>query len=207
MYKGLGVGSKTPVTAIPLLWTCFPLILFQSKCANQKEEVVQWLEFPPSLWRARAQCIRITRIHYCPAPLVDFALYFIALYSALKGALVCQNNPTIPGRASIHYCQDITIRRSCSSDQGWWFCKDFGRVSDFRFTRYITAKTPKIQWPHVYGGSQSEWFTFLSNLVKPTEQCIFCPFCWRWKNAVWGAWHTEGYKWLRWVGYLQAGLC
>ena len=88
---------------VPQLWRCFSLILFPPKCASQNEEVVQWLEFPPSLRRARAQCIRITRIHYRPAPLVDFAaLYFIALYSALKGALVCQNNPTIPsGRAYI----------------------------------------------------------------------------------------------------------
>ena len=105
----------------------FPSFYFPPKCASQNEEVVQWLEFPPSLRRARAQCIRITRIHYRPAPLVDFAaLYFIALYSALKGGLVCQNNPTIPsGRAY------ITAKISQSDGaaaviKAWLFCKDFG---------------------------------------------------------------------------------
>ena len=66
----------------PFFGGFFPFL--QAKCIRLNEEVVQWLEFPPSLQRARAHCIRITRIYYRPPPLVDFALYFSALYSALQ---------------------------------------------------------------------------------------------------------------------------
>ena len=61
------------------------------ECGSQNEEVVQWLEFPPSLrlgQHGRAHCIRITRIHYRSAPLVDFALYFL-LHSVLYWGEQC----------------------------------------------------------------------------------------------------------------------
>ena len=45
-----------------------------------------------------------------------------------------QGNPTIGGRASIHYCQDSRTSDGGSSDQGGLFCNDFGIAADLGFT-------------------------------------------------------------------------
>ena len=100
--------------------------------SRQNEEVVQCREFPPSLRRARAHCIRITRIHYRQPSLVDSALYFIALCCA--GALY-QSNPTIRLEAGIHYCQDT------NGSDGGTHCTQMIHLSFARTESYCIDKT------------------------------------------------------------------
>ena len=138
-FSSFGLNILGPLC----LWQCFlrlPFTLLKIlSWSRLNEEVVQCREFPPSLQRARAHCIRITRIHYRQPSLVDSALYFIALCCA--GALY-QSNPTIRLEAGIHYCQDT------NGSDGGTHCTQmihlsFVRTESYCIDKMLSNKTEK----------------------------------------------------------------
>ena len=63
----------------------------QNVGGSQNEEVVQWLEFPPSLRIGHGHTVSgLPEYITAPPPLVDFALYFIALYAVLGESRVSE---------------------------------------------------------------------------------------------------------------------
>ena len=95
--------------------------------------------------RARAHCIRITRIHYHPASLVDFALYFIALFlylgeQCIRVILRYQGGHTLLPRYQ-HQTKAAMIK-------GGLFCKDFVVVAAYfhKSQDMVTQIHCDVQW-------------------------------------------------------------
>ena len=95
--------------------------------------------------RARAHCIRITRIHYHPASLVDFALYFIALFlylgeQCIRVILRYQGGHTLLPRYQ-HQTKAAMIK-------GGLFCKGFVVVAAYfhKSQDMVTQIHCDVQW-------------------------------------------------------------
>ena len=119
---------------------------FQPKCTSQNKEVVQWLEFPPSLRIGHGHTVSgLPEYITTPPPLVDFALYFIALFlylgeQCIRVILRYQGGHTLLPRYQ-HQTKAAMIK-------GGLFCKGFVVVAAYfhKSQDMVTQIHCDVQW-------------------------------------------------------------